>query len=172
MEALDGSIGHSKVVALLSYAIASELDIAEQEKTEILNSAFVADIGKEVISHHLLNRRGTLSANELLEVRKHAIEGTRILKAKGYESKYMLKIIRHSHECFNGSGHPDGLEGEEIPIGSRIVKVADSYNALTSWRPYRESIEQVSALDEIKGLTDRGIFDPNIVETLNRLISE
>jgi len=169
VEALDGCIGHSKAVSFLSYAIASELDISEQEKAEILNAGFAADIGKEIIPHHLLNRRGVLSANELLEVQKHSMEGARILQTKGYESEKILSIVRHSHENFNGSGYPDGLKGEEIPIGSRIVMVADIYDALTSWRPYREILERAAALDEIGRLTEKGLIDPKVVEILNKL---
>ena len=172
IEALDGSIGHSKTVAFLSYAIASEIGLAEQDSLDILRAGFAADMGKEIIHHHLLNRRGTLNNNEFKEVEKHPEESTRKLKSLGYESENIATIIRHSHERLNGSGYPDGLREDEISTGSKIVAVADAYSAMTAWRPYRERLEQNAALDEIRKSSENGIFDPKIVEILDRLISE
>jgi adenylate cyclase len=171
VEALDGSIGHSKVVALLSYALASELGVPEKERLEILHAGYVADIGKEIIPHHLLNRMGGLSAGELAEVQKHPTEGPRILRKMGYDSEQMLRIVRHSHENFKGSGYPDGLQRDEIPLGSRIVAVADAYDALTSWRPYREQWDRNGALDELRRGVEKGLFDPQIVDTLIKILS-
>ncbi len=167
VEALDGCIGHSKVVAILSYAIASEIGIYEQEKIEILQAGFVADIGKEIIPHHVLNRSGSsLSATEIQEVQKHPLEGQRLLKKMGYDSEQMIQIVRHSHENFDGSGYPDGLKGEQIPIGSRIINVADTYDSLTSWRPYRDRWDRNAAFDELKRGVQKGFYDPKIVKTL------
>lgn len=170
VEALDGSIGHSKVVALLSFAMASHLRISDLEKQEILHAGFVADIGKEIIPHHLLNRRGTLSPSELEEVKKHPTESIHRLKRIGYDSEFMLDIVRHSHENYNGSGYPDGLKGEDIPLGSRIVAVADAYAALISWRPYREQLEQNAVFYELQQSAERGTYDPKIVEVLKLLL--
>jgi len=167
VEALDGCIGHSRVVAILSYAIASEIGIYEQEKMEILQAGFVADIGKEIIPHHVLNRSGSsLSATEIQEVQKHPLEGQRLLKKMGYDSEQMIQIVRHSHENFDGSGYPDGLKGEQIPIGSRIINVADTYDSLTSWRPYRDRWDRNAAFDELKRGVQKGFHDPQIVKTL------
>jgi adenylate cyclase len=166
VESLDGSIGHSKVVAVLSYAIATELGVSETEKREILHAGFVADIGKVIIPHHLLNRQGGLSDTEIREVAKHPVEGPRILKQKGYDSELMLSIVRHSHENFNGSGYPDGKREDGIPIGSRIVAVADAYDALTSWRPYRERWDRKAAFYELKRGVETGLYDPQIVQSL------
>jgi HD-GYP domain-containing protein (c-di-GMP phosphodiesterase class II) len=170
VEALDGSIGHGKIVSLLSYAIAAQLGASEQEKMDILRAGYVADIGKENIPHHLLNRVGGLSADELKEVQQHPIEGPRILKKMGYDSEAMLDIVRHSHECFDGSGYPDGLRGEMIPLGARILAVADAYDALTSWRPYRERWECNTAFDELRRAVEKGVFDPNILGALTQVL--
>ena len=171
VEALDGCIGHSKVVALLSYAVASELRVSEKEKEEILQAGFVADIGKEIISHHLLNRMGSLSDTEVVEIKKHPIEGPYILKKLGYHSESMLDMVRFSHENFDGSGYPDGLKGEDIPLGSRIIYVADTYDALTSWRQYREQWDRSAAFDELTRGAEKGLFDPNVVKTLVKVLS-
>jgi len=82
----------------------------------------------------------------------------------------MLKIIHHSHENVDGSGYPEGLKGEEIPLGSRIVAVADAYDALTSWRPYRERIDRNAALDEIHRSVKKGLYDPQVEQILARLM--
>ncbi len=163
IEALDGSIGHSKIVALLSFAIATELGVPEKKKISILNAAYVADIGKESVPHHLLNHsKGGMGAAEFAEVQKHAVEGSNILKNMGHGSEQMLRIVRHSHERLDGSGYPDGLKGtEEIPLGSRIVAVADAYDSMTSWRPYRERLDRGVALDELRrgaGIMSRALW--------------
>ena len=170
VEALDGCMGHSRVVAFLSYAIACELGIPERERKEILYAGFVSDIGKEIIPHHLLNRKGSLSVSEFEEVKKHSVEGTRALKKLGYDSELMLKIIRHSHENMDGSGYPDGLKGEDIPLGSRIVAVADAYDAMTSWRPYRESIDRNAAFDELHRCVEKGLYDPLVAQALIKVM--
>ncbi len=170
VEALDACIGHSRAVAFLSYAMAAELGLSEQERKEIQSAGFVSDIGKEIIPHHLLNRKGSLNTSEFEEVKKHPKESTRVLKKMGYRSETMLEIIQNSHENFNGSGYPDGLKGDEIPLGSRIVAVADAYDALTSWRPYREKIDRNAAFDEIRKCVEEGQYDPLVEEALTKAI--
>ncbi|MDX2510998.1 MAG: adenylate/guanylate cyclase domain-containing protein [Desulfobacterales bacterium] len=170
VEAMDGCIGHSKVVALLSYAVATELGLSEKEKKEILNSGFVADIGKKILPHHLLNRMGSLNSDEIKIVQQHSTEGARILDDLGYTSELMQNIIQHSHENYNGSGYPDGLRKNEIPIGARIIAVVDTYDALTSWRPYREKWDRHAALEELLKCVDKGLFDPGVVKALVKVM--
>lgn len=171
IEAVDGCIGHSRVVATLAFAVASEFNIPEMEKKEILNAAFVADIGKEIVSHHLLNARSVLNTNDVKELQKHPTEGTSLLRNMGYDSELMLRIIRHSHEKFDGTGYPDGLSGENIPLGSRIISVADAYDAITSWRPYQEKWDRNAAFDELRKSVKNGFYDSQIVECLINLLS-
>ncbi len=171
VEALDGCIGHSRVVAVLSYAVAAEMGLPGGEKTEILHAGFVADIGKEIVPHHLLNRSpGSLSDTEIREIQKHPVEGPNILKKMGYDSDPLHRIVRHSHEHVNGAGHPDGLAGDAIPLGARIVAAADAYDALTSWRPYSEKWDRKAAFDELRRGVERGALDADVVETLIRLL--
>jgi len=170
VEALDGCVGHSKVVAVISYAIASCLNLPDKEKIDILHAGFIADIGKEIIPHHLLNRMGSLTPSEFEMVKMHTSEAVRILRKMGYENESMLKIVLHSHENFNGSGYPNGLKGEDIPLGSRIVAVADAYDALTSRRAYRDPWDRHAALDEIRRGVGQGLYDPKVVDALLSLL--
>jgi adenylate cyclase len=168
VEALDGSIGHSRTVALLSYAMAQALGLPEKDKKDILLAGFFADIGKEIIPHYILNRGGSLSSTEFDLIKTHTAESARVMKSMGYENEAALQIVRHSHENFNGTGYPGGLKGDKIPIGSRIVAVADAYDALTSKRPYRDSWERHSSLDQIDRGVEKGLFDPKVVQALHK----
>jgi HD-GYP domain-containing protein (c-di-GMP phosphodiesterase class II) len=170
VEALDGCIGHSKAVAVLAFAMASQFDLSDREKADLVNAAYVADLGKEIIPHHLLNRRGSLTASEFEIVRNHPVESTKMLRKMGYENASMLELIQHSHEYFNGRGYPHGLAGQRIPFGSRIIAVADAYDALTSKRPYRDPWERQSALEEIRRGVEKGMYDPNVADVLFRLL--
>jgi len=171
IEGLEGCIGHSKAVALISYAVASEIGLSEQEQIETLNAGFVADIGKEIIPPRPYNAGTDITEHELDEIQKHPIESCRILKNMGYDSELMLRIIRHSHENYNGTGYPDGLKGEEIPLCSRIIAVADTYDAMTSWKPYREKWDRNATFDELKRGAEEGTFDHQVVDNVIRLMS-
>jgi len=171
-EVLDGSVGQSRVVAVLSYALADSLGLPESEKRDILQAGFLADIGKELISPNLRNRRGGLSASEFEVIQQHPEESCRLMRKMGYDNPAVLNLVRHSHELYNASGgYPGNLLGDNIPIGSRIIAVADAYDALTSWRPYRETWERHAAIGEINRSVDKGIFDPKVVAMLAALVS-
>ena len=170
IEARDARIGHSTTVAVLSYAIADALGLPDAERMDILRGGYLADIGMEIVPHHLLNRRGSLGGSEYEAVKKHPQAGERLLRTMGYQSERVLAIIRASHELYDGSGYPEKLRGEAIPLGSRIVVVADAYDALTSWRPYRDPLARDAALDEIQRSCNRGIYDSRVVEMLLKLL--
>lgn len=170
IETFDGSIGHSKVVGFLSYALADSMGVPEKEKKDILLAGYLCDIGKEIIPHHILNRRGRLTGHEFDEVLKHCDESVRILRKLGYENEHTFDIIAAHHENFDGSGYPKGLRGTDIPLGARIVSIADKYDALTSWRPYREKWDYRAAYSEIEKGKDMGKTDPDVVNHLGELI--
>ena len=170
VEALDGRVGHSTLVAVLSYAIATVMNLSERDRLDVLHAGFVADIGMEIVPHHLLNRRGRLSAGEFDLVKQHPVEGVRLLRNMGYANESMLAIVQASHEAWDGAGYPDGAHGEDIPIGARIVAVADTYDALTSWRPSRDAWARDAALDEIRRGAAAGRFDPRVVDALLKLL--
>jgi class 3 adenylate cyclase len=166
VETLTARIGHSTVVAVLSWAIATILGLPERERLDVLQAGFLADIGMEIVPHHLLNRQGGFSGAEYELVKQHPTEGARLLRSLGYENESLLAIVRASHESWDGSGYPDGLRGEAIPRGARIVAVADTYDALTSWRPNREPWARDAALYEIRQGVTVGRYDPEIVTAL------
>lgn len=170
MEVTDGSVGHARVVGFFCYALADLLGFTNQGKLEVLQAGYLADLGKAIIPHHLLNRAGSLSKEEFQEVTKHSQESVRTIRKMGYESKGLLDVVKSSHENFNGSGYPEGLSGEDIPIGARILAVADSYSALTSWRPYRDRWDNRAAFSEMGRDAKKGKFDPNVLESLGKLI--
>lgn len=170
-EVLDGSVGQSRVVAVLSFALADIMGLPEREKSDILSAGFLANIGKELISPDLRNRRGGLTASELELVRQYPDESCRLMRKMGYDNPAMLLLVQHTHEQFRGGGYPGKLRGEDIPLGSRIIAVADAYGALTSWRPYRDSWERHAALGEIRSEVEKGMFDPAVVEALVRLVA-
>jgi adenylate cyclase len=170
IEALDGSIGHSRTVAVLSFAIAQAIGLTEKDKKDLLLAGFFADIGKEIVPHYILNRGGSLSSTEFDLIKTHTAESARVMKAMGYENEAAIQIVKHSHENFNGTGYPEGLKGDKIPMGSRIVAVADAYDALTSKRPYRDSWERRASMDQIDRGVEKGLFDPRVVQALHKFM--
>ena len=118
----------------------------------------------------MLNRGGSLSSKEFEEITKHCREGAHVLMNMGYENMSLLEIVAAHHENFNGTGYPAALEGDKIPIGARIVSVADAYDAMTSWRPYRDRWDYRAAFSELKKETSRGKFDPTAISALGKLL--
>jgi HD-GYP domain-containing protein (c-di-GMP phosphodiesterase class II)/class 3 adenylate cyclase len=171
VEALDGSVGHSRVVALISYALGDRLKLNEELKRAILLAGYVQDIGKEAVPHHILNRPGSLTEQETKLLDRYVQESVATLKRLGYVEPQLLEIVGHHREVWKGGGYPDGLQGEAIPIGARITAVAEAYSALTSWRPYREAWDVRMALSELRKGAEHGRYDPQIVETLIELLT-
>ncbi len=166
IEAIDGSIGHSRLVALFSYAVAKELNLCSGEVKNIVNAGYLADIGKGIIPENICNRVGHLNSREFSEVMRHPDESIRTLKRLGIVEDDILNIIKQSHEYLDGSGYPQGLSGSSITREARIVTVCDSYAALISWRPYRDAWSQPVACDELLKSANDGKLDPKIVNTL------
>lgn len=170
IEALDGSVGHSRLVALLSYAISDQLKLNETTKKTILLAGFMQNIGKESLPHRILNGAGSLTDQEskLLETCVHA--SVAACQRLGYDDPHLLEIVLHHHEAWDGSGYPERLRGEAIPLGARITSVAEAFSALTSWRPYREAWDARSALDEIRQGVEKGRYELKVVEALAALL--
>jgi len=169
VEGLDGSIGNSRCVALLSYALADHFQLSEELKKTVLVAGFTQNLGKEAVPHHILNRVGRLSEPEMNLLEKYVPESVSALRRLGYVEPPLLEIVLHHHEMWNGNGYPDRLKGEGIPMGSRITAVADAYSALTSWRPYRDAWDQRMAFSELRKGTEQGRFDPQVVEALTTM---
>lgn len=170
VEALDGSVGASRVVALLSYAIADHLNLNEELKKAILRAGYLQDIGKEAVPHHILNRQGSLTDPEIKLLEKYVQESVASMRRIGFVDPRMVEIVEHHHEMWSGGGYPDGLAGEAIPIGARITAVAEAYSALTSWRPYHEAWDARVALSELRKGVEKGRYDPQIVNCIVELL--
>jgi HD-GYP domain-containing protein (c-di-GMP phosphodiesterase class II) len=170
VEALDGAVGHCRVVALLSYALADRLKLNEELKKTIMLAGYLQDLGKEAVPHYVLNRAGSLTDQESKLVEKYVYESVAACKRKGYVDPQLLEIVLHHHEAWDGSGYPDGLVGEAIPLGARITAVAESYSALTSWRPYHEAWDTRVAISEIRKGKEKGRYDPKVTDTLIEML--
>ena len=170
VEGLDGSIGHCRVVALLSYALADRLKLNEELKKTILLAGYLQDLGKEAVPHHVLNRGGSLTDQESRLVEKYVQESVAACRRMGYVDPHLLEIVLHHHEAWDGTGYPDGLRGEEIPVGARITAIAEAYSALTSWRPYHEAWDTRVAISEIRKGMEKGRYDPKVATILMEML--
>jgi response regulator RpfG family c-di-GMP phosphodiesterase len=153
--------GHSARVAEESVKIARYLSLSEIEVQDIWLSGYLHDIGKIGIKESVLNKPGKLDPYEWECIQMHPVTAEKIL-APIDELAGVIKIVRHHHERFDGSGYPDGIKGSQIPLGARILSVADSYDALTSKRSYREALSHRDALAVLEQASGTQ-FDPVIV---------
>lgn len=156
--------GHSERVAILSLLLANTMGLSPAEQTRIHIGAHLHDIGKIGIPDAILNKQGKLTDDEFSIIRQHPEIGDTIVgKLRVFHS--VGDIVRHHHERFDGKGYPDGLRGQDISLGARIVAVADAFDAMTSTRAYRQVFTLSQALEETKRC--RGTqFDPDIVAVL------
>jgi diguanylate cyclase (GGDEF)-like protein/PAS domain S-box-containing protein/putative nucleotidyltransferase with HDIG domain len=152
---------HSKRVSELSSAIAQVMALPESEINKIKTAGLLHDIGKMTISNDILEKNGPLDAAEWDEIKRHPETGYRILCCVA-DMADLAEIVRQHHERWDGKGYPRGLLGEEITLAARIICVADSFDAMTSQRPYRSGMPIQEARDEL--LRQMGTqFDPEIV---------
>jgi len=153
---------HSNRVSLICQSIASKMGFDKDEVNKIGIAGLVHDIGKIGIDENILNKSEKLSTDEWKQIEKHPEIGWRILSSAN-EFLELAQFVLNHHEKWDGSGYPNGLKGEEIPLEARIIAVADAYDAMTSKRSYRTEISQEDALTELKRCAGTQ-FDPNIVE--------
>ena len=162
--------GHGERVTRYAVAIGQKLGMAEEELRNLKHAASLHDIGKIAISRRILNKLGRLTDKELNVMRRHASIAIRILeRAEGLQGA--LPMIHYHHERFDGNGYPDGLAGEEIPLGARVIAVAETYDILTSDVPWRDALAHEEALGEIDRCTGTQ-FDPRVVKAFFSLIDE
>jgi two-component system, cell cycle response regulator len=160
---------HLEGVAELAMQVGRELGMPGEELDELARAAELHDIGKVAIPDEILEKRGPLDDHEWSFIRRHTIIGERILMAAP-ALRPVAKLVRSTHERFDGRGYPDGMLGEEIPLGSRVVAVCDAFDAMTADRSYRGARTEEQALEELLACAGTQ-FDPKVVEAFCRLLS-
>ncbi len=154
--------GHCSRVRSLSLKIAEYLPLSSDDLLILEAGALLHDIGKIGISEQILNKKSTLTDEEFETIRMHPEAGAKIVQYIDLFKPY-LPIIRNHHERYDGTGYPDGLKGEEIPLLVRIVTLTDAFDAMTSNRPYRDALPKLFAVEELK-LNRGSQFDPHLVD--------
>ncbi len=154
---------HSDNVARYAEIIARQMNVELPYLENIKDACQLHDLGKIGVHDNVLGKPGALTQEEFNEIKKHSEKGAQILEPLKFLDN-VIDIVKHHHERWDGKGYPDGLKGEAIPLGSRIMAVADSYDAMVSARPYRKvGLSMNEAIEEIK--RNSGVqFDPNVVE--------
>jgi putative nucleotidyltransferase with HDIG domain len=154
---------HSRGVVVLALAIADELHVREDDRRLIEFGALLHDIGKMSTPKEILNKPGPLDQDEWETMRRHTIDGQRMLDRVGGALHDAGEVVRASHERFDGNGYPDHLRGHQIPLPARVVAVADAYSAMTTRRSYREPLAHVAAAGELRSNAGTQ-FDPAVVD--------
>lgn len=160
--------GHSMRVSRLAQQIAEELGLSRVMVDRIANAALLHDIGKiEAVYTDILRKPDTLTVEERAIIESHVTRGEQLLRDLSSVPEDVVKIVRHHHEREDGTGYPDGLLGDEIPIGSKIIVVCDAVDAMLSDRPYRDALPLSRVLEELQEHAGRQ-FDHRVVRALTR----
>jgi HD-GYP domain-containing protein (c-di-GMP phosphodiesterase class II) len=160
---------HSRDVVALTTQVAERLDLSPEERRQAEFVALLHDVGKVRIPNEIINKPGPLTPEERGIMNAHTIEGEKMLEQVGGLLAEVGRLVRSCHEHYDGSGYPDGLAGDGIPLVARIVCCCDAFHAMTSDRPYRKALSQDVALAEL--LVNSGTqFDPQVVTALTAAV--
>ena len=159
--------GHISRVQVYAVGLAKALGVDDEPTLKGIEAgALLHDTGKIAVPEHILNKPGKLTAQEYERMKTHVTIGADILS--GIEFPYpVIPYVRHHHENWDGTGYPDGLDGEAIPLGARILSVVDCFDALTSDRPYRRALSTDAALDILRERSGT-MYDPAVVAEIHR----
>lgn len=160
--------GHSARVADLAALVAAELGLDDEQVEALRRAGRLHDIGKIGISEAVLQKQGPLTPEEFAQVKEHVTIGSQILSPLTHLGD-VIAVVRHHHEHWDGAGYPDGLKGEQIPLGARILGAVEIYDALTTARPYQDRMEPPAAVARMKSLAGR-VIDPKVYEALLRAV--
>jgi len=161
--------GHCERLSKYSVAMAERLGLPDELRVALRRAGVVHDIGKIGVPEHILTKPGPLNDEEWKIMKEHPVIGERIC-APLKSFRHVLPVIRHHHEKLDGSGYPDGLSGDQIPLTARILQIADVYDALTSERPYRTAIQPHEALGIVRDEVRRGWWDGAVVDEFEAVI--
>jgi putative nucleotidyltransferase with HDIG domain len=162
--------GHSQKVSAYAALLAEALGLSEAEVDEIRLGAVLHDVGKVGIPEQILNKSGPLNREEWEIMKTHVAYGGRLLEPLGPLAR-IRKMVLHHHEFFDGSGYPEALTGTKIPIGARIITIADSYDTITSDRSYKKGRTAEEALAELERCANTQ-FDPELIAAFVRAMRQ
>lgn len=165
-----GTLGHARRVADYAVAIARDMGVPAAEIRRIERSALLRDIGKVNVPHSLLNKTEALTVEEFEIIKGHSKIGSDLVKQVPFLAM-CADLIVHHHEKWDGSGYPAGLRGEDIPLGSRILAVANDFDAMVSDRPYHQAVPAIVAAQLIKDGAGES-YDPAVVESFGRIVEK
>jgi diguanylate cyclase (GGDEF)-like protein len=157
-------------VAALAEKLCNKLELSQIESQLVGLAAELHDVGKEAVPDEVLNKPGPLDEREREFIRQHTIIGQRILGVSP-ALNYVAQLVRSSHEATDGTGYPDGLRGDQIPLGARVVAVCDAFDAMVSERPYRDAMSVQEAIAELKRCSGTQ-FDAKVVEAFTSIIED
>jgi HD-GYP domain-containing protein (c-di-GMP phosphodiesterase class II) len=163
-------VGHSARVTQYAVAIAESMDLPLEEVEELRLAGILHDLGKIGVPDSILNKPGRLSDEEYSAIKMHPVLSMRIIEPLPHLGN-IIPIIYHHHERYDGNGYMDGKSGNGIPLGARIIAVADSYEAMTSDRPYRKALSREEAVAEIARCSGTQ-FDPEVVKHFLALLDQ
>jgi len=163
--------GHCERLSEYSVALAERIGLPEDLRIALRRGGVVHDVGKVAVPEHILLKPGPLTDEEWVIMRQHPIVGEKICsRLKSF--RLVVPIIRYHHEKLNGSGYPDGLIGDEIPITAKVLQIVDVYDALTTDRPYRKALSPGETLVQMRSEVKRGWWDGALVDELEGIVSE
>ncbi len=163
--------GHCNRLSVLGERLGARIGLPRASQLALRHAGIVHDIGKVVVPDAVLLKRGPLTDDEWAIMRRHAVEGERIC-APLNSFRDVLPIIRHHHERLDGTGYPDGLKGDAIPITARVLQVVDVFDALTMARPYKPALTPSGAMDVMEDEVRRGWWDPAVYAEFRKLVNE
>lgn len=164
------TLGHSTRVARMSCELGRRLGMDEEELSHLERAAIFHDLGKIQTPDDVLLKQEKLTSAEAEQMKSHPVDGTEILRMAPFLHRY-IPVVRAHHEWYNGNGYPDGAKGDEIPLHSQIIALADAFDAMTTDRPYRKALSGEEAVNEI--LQFRGTqFAPELADEFAKMIRE
>jgi putative two-component system response regulator len=155
---------HSARVAAFAATVAHHMELSDDEVEDVRMAGRLHDLGKIGVRESVLNRGGKLSVEEYQHVKQHVLIGSQILAPLTHLGQ-IVAFVRGHHEHWDGSGYPDGLSGNDIPIGARIICAAELYDALTTTRPYQEKSTPEQAVERMRALSGT-VLDPAVVDAV------